>query len=313
MDGKESKQDTLNTLEKADTHTEVTEDDTFFVASGDLSDSSESSGSVVASDSSEIDEVDTTATAPSTAPSTNPSTAPSTAAPVEAHRTRRDYIELKRALRDTQEQLRNSICLVNHVDISTLRTVAGVDLAYWKQDDKEYACCCIVVFDFKTSSVIERKSSVGEVTVPYIAGYLAFREYDLVEKTVRLLENEIDLYVFDGNGYLHPRHMGLATYAGIKLNKPSIGIAKTFYKFARVDYSDLPVEAFSYKDIVINDEVYGRVIRTHTGVKPIFLSIGTKVDLETATTITKMMIDKNSRVPKPTRYADLMTHKVRQD
>ena len=77
------------------------------------------------------------------------------------------------------------------------------------------------MLDYTDFSIIEKKHSVGEITVPYIPGCLAFREYDLVEKTVILLENKVDLFAFDGNGYLHPRHMGLATYAGIMLEKPS--------------------------------------------------------------------------------------------
>ena len=62
------------------------------------------------------------------------------------------------------------------------------------------------MLDYTDFSIIEKKHSVGEITVPYIPGCLAFREYDLVEKTVSLLENKVDLFAFDGNGYLHPRH-----------------------------------------------------------------------------------------------------------
>ena len=219
--------------------------------------------------------------------------------------------ELKEKLVKKQLELQNNICLENRVDISSLKNIAGVDLAYWKKGDKEYACCCIVVLDYSSLEIIEKKSVVGEITVPYIPGCLAFREYDLVEQTVKLLDNEIDLYVFDGNGYLHPRHMGLATYAGIMLNKPSIGIAKSFYKFFDFDYEDLGEDALSYKDIVFENKIYGRVIRTHTGIKPVFLSIGNMIDLETATIITFQMIDRESHIPSPTRYADIMTHSVR--
>ena len=221
--------------------------------------------------------------------------------------------KLKDELVKKQLELGKDICLENRVNISNLKTIAGVDLAYWKKDDKEYACCCIVVLDYATLEIIEKKSNVGEITVPYIPGCLAFREFELVEKTVKTLDKDIDLYVFDGNGYLHPRHMGLATYAGIMLHKPSIGIAKSFYKFFDFDYEDLSEEAMSYKDIVSDNEVYGRVIRTHAGVKPVFLSIGNMIDLDTATSITFKMIDKEGHIPSPTRYADIMTHAVRSE
>ena len=118
----------------------------------------------------------------------------------------------------------------NKIDINNLHTIAGVDLAYWKKEGKEYACCCIVAIDYESKAVVEKKYCIGEVNIPYISGCLAFREYELVERTISLLENQVELFVFDGNGYLHPRHMGLATYAGIMLNVPSIGIAKSFSK-----------------------------------------------------------------------------------
>ena len=96
------------------------------------------------------------------------------------------------------------------------------------------------------------------------------------------------------------------------LGKPSIGIAKSFYKFVEADYSDLVDEEFAYKDIVIENEVYGRVIRTHKGVKPIFLSVGNMINLEAATRITEKLINKESHIPIPTRLADIMTHEIRK-
>ena len=222
-------------------------------------------------------------------------------------------LDMKRVFEREQDRLFARICLENRVAIQEIRTIAGVDLAYWKENDKEYACCCIVLVDFHTLSIIERKYCVDEITVPYIPGCLAVREFGLVEKTVKTLEREVDLYVFDGNGYLHPKHMGLATHAGIILAKPSIGVAKSFYKFADVEYAKPNSEAFSYTDIVINGETYGRVLRTHENVKPIFLSIGNMIDLETATEIIKKLVTKESHIPVPTRFADIMTHEIRRD
>lgn len=221
---------------------------------------------------------------------------------------------LKDILINRQEELKHHICLESKIDIHNLEKIAGVDLAYWIQNDKEYACCCIVVIDYTKENhlIIEKKYCIGEITVPYIPGCLAFREYDLVEKAVGELVSDVDLFIFDGNGYLHPRHMGLATYAGIMLGKPSIGVAKSFYKFVEFDYSKLVDEEFAYKDIVIDDEIYGRVLRTHKGVKPIFLSIGNMITIDEATEIIKNLISEESRIPIPTRYADIMTHEIRK-
>ena len=211
-----------------------------------------------------------------------------------------------------QEKLLAKLQKQNCVDINKLHYIAGVDLAYWKDNDVEYAVCCIVVIDFHTKNVVEKKSSKGMITVPYIPGCLAFREIQLVLETVELLEHNIELYVFDGNGYLHLRHMGLATQAGILLDKPSIGVAKSYFKVENTDYIEPENEKFAYEDIIIKNEVYGRVVRTHKNVKPIFLSVGNKIDLDTAMQVIINTTSDESHIPIPTRLADIMTHEMRK-
>lgn len=208
-----------------------------------------------------------------------------------------------------QNSLKDKIEAADKFDIKGIKTIAGVDLAYWKQDETEYAVCCIVVIDFATHNVIEKKHCSDEIAVPYIPGYLAFRELPLVLKTVEMLENIPDIYMFDGNGYLHPRHMGIASQASFYLNKPTIGVAKTYYRAdKKTDFIMPDIQQGSYTDIVIADEVYGRALRTHTNVKPVFLSIGNFISIDTAMEITMQLVDKESHIPIPTRLADLETH-----
>ena len=215
-------------------------------------------------------------------------------------------------------QIQNSyipkIDCTDSLGIESIKTIAGVDLAYWSDDGKnEYAVCCIAVIDFKTHEVTERKHFSGKIEVPYMPGFLSFRELPLVLKTAELLENRPDIYMFDGNGYLHPRHMGIATYASFFLNAPSIGVAKTYFRVDRkTDYTEPYSQAGSFTDIVIDGEVYGRVLRTHSGVKPVFVSAGNYISLETACRITMSMVSRESHVPVPTRIADLDTHEERR-
>lgn len=143
-------------------------------------------------------------------------------------------------------------------------------------------------------------------------GFLAFRELPLVIKTAELLENKPDLYMFDGNGYLHPRHMGIASHASFYLNAPTIGVAKTYFRVEKgLDYTEPDISAGSYTDIEWNGEVYGRALRTHNGIKPVFVSVGNNISLDTAVKITLDMVNEESRLPIPTRLADLETHKMR--
>jgi len=212
-----------------------------------------------------------------------------------------------------QNELKKKISLKNIFSRSNIRLVAGVDLAYWENDNKQYGTCCIVVIDYNTKEVVEKVNSVGEIKVPYIPGFLAFREMPLVIKASKKLVVEPDIFIFDGNGYLHQRHMGIATHASFFLNKPTIGVAKSYLKIKETDFEMPEDEEGSYTDIVINKEIYGRVLRTRKTVKPIFISCGNYIDLDSSTEIVLNLINNESRLPIPTRLADLETHIKRRE
>ena len=213
---------------------------------------------------------------------------------------------------DIQNSFREKINLKDSFKIDDIKTVAGVDLAYWTKDGQEYAVCCIVVIDFVTHEVLEKQQYSGKIEVPYIAGFLAFRELPLILETVKKLAIKPDLFMFDGNGFLHPRHMGIATHASFYLNKATVGVAKSYYRVREgLDYSEPDTPAGSFTDIVCDGEVYGRVLRTHDGVRPVFVSAGNFISLDTATEITMKLVGKDSHIPVPTRLADLETHTAR--
>ncbi len=224
-----------------------------------------------------------------------------------------EFSEMQAKFLKQQNELRSRIHAADTFEMSSLKLVAGVDLAYWEQDGEEYAVCCIVVIDFETHAVVEKQHFSGKIEVPYMPGFLAFRELPLVLETVQMLENDPDLYMFDGNGYLHPRHMGIATHASFYLNKPTVGVAKTYFRVdQKTDYTEPEEDAGSYTDIVIDGEIYGRALRTHQHVKPVFVSVGNGISLDTACTLAMQLTDKESRIPIPTRYADLETHIERE-
>lgn len=212
-----------------------------------------------------------------------------------------------------QNSLRDKINLSDRLDKSEIKTVAGVDLAYWRNENQEeYAVCCIVVIDYNTHEIIEKNQYSGKIEVPYVSGFLAFRELPLVLKTVEKSEVKPDIYMFDGNGYLHPRNMGIATHASFYLDTPSIGVAKTYFRVNNTDYTEPDSSAGSFTDIVVDGKIYGRALRTHDNVKPVFVSAGNYITLDTATEITLKLIDKESHIPIPTRLADLETHEARR-
>ena len=161
--------------------------------------------------------------------------------------------EMQEQFLKEQNELRDRIVTSDTFDPCSLRLVAGVDLAYWKNGDDEFAVCCIVVIDIDTHEIVEKRHCSGKIEVPYMPGFLAFRELPLILKTAKMLDNVPDIYIFDGNGYLHPRHMGIATHSSFYLNKPTIGIAKTYFRVdKKTDYTESQNEAGSYTDIVID-------------------------------------------------------------
>ena len=223
-------------------------------------------------------------------------------------------LEKQREFAQIQEQLGGQLLLTDCRDFSALKAVAGIDLAYWNAPDgKEHAVCCIVVLDAQTHAVLETARADGIITVPYCPGFLAFRELPLVQEAFGRLQHRPELCVFDGNGYLHPRHMGIASHAALLLGIPAFGVAKTYYRVLDTGYTEPEQEAGSYTDIVIGGEVYGRVLRTHTGVKPVFISVGNDISLDTAAALAMQFTEKESRIPLPTRLADLETHTARAE
>ncbi|MBC2284096.1 endonuclease V [Listeria booriae] len=210
-----------------------------------------------------------------------------------------------------QTEMSNKISLKNSFKKEDIKYVAGVDLAYYTLNQKEFAVCNILIFNYETLELEDQAEYHGEVKVPYVAGFLAFRELPFILEAVKKLIICPDIYMFDGNGYLHYRHMGLATHASFYLNKPTIGVAKNYLKIAETDFI-MPNETVnSHTDIVVNGELYGRCLRTRAKVKPIFISCGNWIDIETTTEVVLHFITSESRLPIPVRYADIETHKSR--
>lgn len=212
-----------------------------------------------------------------------------------------------------QISMQDKIKLIDKIPLNEVKTVTGIDSAYFKFNGVEYGVCCAVTIDRETKEVIDTNSEKAEITVRYISGLLSFREEHITLKTLKNLKHIGDVIFFDGNGILHERKMGIATHAGILLDKPTIGVAKNYYKIHDLDLPDVGESKFNFKDLVYDEFTYGRVLRTREGCKPIYVSCGNNITLETATSLVKEFIDKDSRVPAPTRLADIATHELRKE
>lgn len=182
--------------------------------------------------------------------------------------------------------------------VRKVRLVAGCDIS--SSIFSPEARAGVVVLTFPDLKVVEERVVEGKVHFPYIPGLLSFREGPLLLRAFSRLKNDPDVIFFDGQGLAHPRRFGLASHLGLWLNRPSVGCAKSRY----IGEYEKPGEergAWSpLKDK--NGGTIGSVLRTRTGVKPVFLSIGHKLDLDEAVRLT-LAVYGGYRIPQPTRLA----------
>ncbi|HSQ04793.1 MAG TPA: deoxyribonuclease V, partial [Burkholderiales bacterium] len=134
---------------------------------------------------------------------------------------------------------------------------------------------------------------------PYIPGLLSFRETPAVLEALTELVIEPDLLVCDGQGIAHPRRFGLASHIGLLTGIPSVGVAK---KRLIGEHEPVPECRGAWVPLVDGGECIGAVLRTRAGVKPVYVSIGHRVSLETAI-LYVMACTARYRLPETTRWA----------
>ena len=179
------------------------------------------------------------------------------------------------------------------------RFIAGVDIAAGRAGDT--AKGAVVVLSYPDLRVVEVEVVSGELALPYIPGLLSFRESPLILSACRRLTVTPDLFLVDGQGIAHPRRMGLASHLGLFLNVPTIGCAKSRLCGSHEPPGDEPGD---YAELVDGGELIGAVLRTKPRVKPVYVSVGHKIDLETAV-YWVLQCCRGYRLPEPTRLAHL--------
>lgn len=173
------------------------------------------------------------------------------------------------------------------------KTVGGADLSY----HDGYAYASIAVLDFQGMNTLEYVTCKCDVSFPYIPTLLAFREAGPIIECFENLKLKPDILIIDGQGRLHPYRCGLACHVGVALDIPCIGVAK---KKLCGTVSSEGGERFRY--VVDRGEVIGAEVYSKLGVKPIYVSVGHKITLNTAI---KIVLDccRGHRLPEPIRVA----------
>lgn len=188
-----------------------------------------------------------------------------------------------------------------------IRIVAGVDVAYHKKPPTGFAA--VALFSYPDMEHIKTYTELDIIGYPYIPGLLTYREGDLILATIEKVEEDVDLYLFDGNGIAHPRRLGIASHIGLLIDKPTIGIGKSQLLG---EYKEPGSERGSTGDWTDQDERIGTVLRTQDNTNPIFVSPGHKVGLEEANEIA-LKCTKDYRIPEPLRMADQEAEKYKNE
>lgn len=182
--------------------------------------------------------------------------------------------------------------------LGQVNLIAGVDVAYAKHSDIMIAA--VVILDAQTLDVIESVTVQGASQFPYISGLFSFRELPILIEAFAKLKRSPDLVVCDGQGYAHPRRFGLACHLGLLFDLPTIGCGKT----RLLGSHDEPEQQRGASVPLVDDnEVIGRVLRTQNGIKPVYVSIGHRVSLDTACDWA-LKLSPKFRLPETTRRAD---------
>jgi deoxyribonuclease V len=183
--------------------------------------------------------------------------------------------------------------------LANLRFIAGVDISVnrWKGT----GAAAIVVLSSPSLEIAEVQIVHGCITFPYVPGLLSFREMPLILPAFEKLKTVPDLVIMDGQGIAHPRRIGIASHLGLFLDIPVIGCAKS----RLIGVHDEPGAAPGSRSVLTDGgEVIGAVLRTKERVKPVYVSTGHMIDLESAVSWI-MACCRGYRLPEPTRLAHL--------
>ncbi len=189
------------------------------------------------------------------------------------------------------------------------RLVAGADVAFDK--GRGLAFAAVVLVDLETLETLETATASEPITFPYVPGYLSFRELPALAAAWSSLTRAPELAVFDAHGYAHPRRMGLASHAGIAFDLPSIGCAKSVLCGVPGAVDEPRGSTASLVDPANGEEI-GRVLRTRSGIRPVYVSVGHRIDLDTAVKLILRLAPGRYRFPETTRRADRLAAEAKK-
>lgn len=182
--------------------------------------------------------------------------------------------------------------------LGPLGRVAGVDVGF--EDGGQITRAVVSVLSWPDLTPLEDALARRPTGFPYVPGLLSFRELPAVLEALERLSVMPDLLFCDGQGIAHPRRLGIAAHLGVLTDLPAIGVGKTRLLG---EHDEVPPTRGAWCALRDGDEVIGAVLRTRTGVKPVYVSIGHRVSLASAIDLV-LRAAPRYRLPEPIRRAD---------
>ena len=206
--------------------------------------------------------------------------------------------------RRLQAELASRVVAGPALDLGQVRYVAGADVS--TQGDMAYAT--VAVLEFPGLSVVEVRGFEAPLEFPYVPGLLSFREMPSILGALEKVETAVDVVVLDAQGIAHPRRLGLASHVGLFLDVPTVGCAKSVLVGK---FEDPDPEKGSTTDLVHRGEVVGKVVRTRERVSPVYVSVGSGIDLGSSVELVLASATRY-RLPEPTRQAHKAANRLRR-
>jgi deoxyribonuclease V len=192
------------------------------------------------------------------------------------------------------------------LSMKSVEYVAGADIAVSKSLDMLIAA--VVIVTFSSFEVVETRSAAAAITIPYVPGLLSFREIPVLLKAFQKVKSPFQVLLCDGQGIAHPRKLGLASHLGLFLGKPTVGCAKSRLVG---EHAEVGITRGSFAALIYKGRHVGSVLRTRSGVKPIFVSPGHLMDIACSRRIA-LACSKGYRIPEPTRLAHILAEKKKR-
>lgn len=199
-----------------------------------------------------------------------------------------------------------------------IRTIAGTDCAFVDQPPRgrkvrfgetrpDRILAVAVLCDARSMAVIAHSEVVLACAFPYVPGLLSFREAPAIIQAIGQLPARPDLVMVDGQGLAHPRGLGIASHLGLWLDMPTVGVAKSILCG---EHRPLPPTRGARRQLVYRGTAVGAAVRTRTGVKPVYVSVGHRVTLMQAIAIA-IRCATSARLPEPTRLAHQLVSRMK--